>query len=86
MYVWESLGKQCMFGNPWGNNVCLGIPWETMYVWESLGEQCMFGIPEMKKWCSLVGQKSQGIQIIKIRVLKMPISPDAFLTKRSRTP
>ena len=37
----ESLGKQCMFGNPLGNNECLGIPWETMYVWESRNEkQC----------------------------------------------
>ena len=35
MYVWDSLGKQWMFGNPWGNNGCLGI----------LGKQWMFGNP-----------------------------------------
>jgi hypothetical protein len=45
MYVWESLGKQCMFWNPWGNNVCLGIPGKTMYVWEPLRKQCMVGNP-----------------------------------------
>jgi len=42
MYVWESLGKQCMFGNPLGNNVCLGIPGETMYVWDSRNEKMVF--------------------------------------------
>ena len=35
MYVWDSLGKQWMFGNPWCNNGCLGI----------LGKQWMFGNP-----------------------------------------
>jgi len=30
MYVWESLGEQCMFGNPLGNIVCLGIPCATI--------------------------------------------------------
>ena len=48
-----------MFGNPLGNNLCLGILGETMYVLESLGncvclgileepifgKQCMFGNP-----------------------------------------
>jgi hypothetical protein len=32
MYVWESLGEHCVFGNPLGNNACLGIPVETMCV------------------------------------------------------
>ena len=44
LYVWESLGKQCMFVNPWGNNACLGIPRETIYVWESLGSNVCLGI------------------------------------------
>jgi len=45
LYVWESLAKQYMFGNPCGNNVCLGIPGGTMYAWESLRKQCMVGNP-----------------------------------------
>ena len=44
LYVWESLGKQCMFVNPWGNDACLGISEETMYVWESLGSNVCLGI------------------------------------------
>ena len=35
MYVWESLG----------NNVCFGIPKETMSVWEALLKPCVFGNP-----------------------------------------
>jgi hypothetical protein len=34
-----------MFGNPWGNNICLGILGETLYVWESLMKQCRFENP-----------------------------------------
>ena len=31
-----------MFGNPLGNNVCLGIPGGTMYVWDSRNEKMVF--------------------------------------------